>query len=573
MRESKPDWYKKLQGEPFKKRTFTDHLAASIKHKAVSPESKRSGMRWIYGIGACATFAALIIFAGQKGFILPDSFNQTSATAYKSTIPNYETIHDRMLNAIDNYKDIKGTYKIGNQTVEFEVAEGDSPGSYTKMTENNGQVVEIISDGVNVLNLNHQSKTFRKHVNPTSEPVKGPRIYRNENGTMNYIHRPDPATAASALVTFPENYAFMLTDGIKTGQEKYLERDATIIEGKPNEDLPKNFGANHFKMWVDSETGVLLKVIGTNEKNEVVHSLEVISIQINKGVDRSKFSMDVPSGWKSDTGGGYVVHNGYYYMKTGETVKAEMIGKQIGKVMRIGDWSIKKEGDTNEFVPDSGMFALKGVDTKVKMVIKVNKSSRRVDPKDAVYEYQVVMRDNPVEQVDKSKLMGAKNDPEEVTAVIENIRKVDPDLYEFKGNDKQVTLIGASYVKEGTSDTLWFGTYLTYRLPEADYKEQNNQLAIQGIVEVSEYSEEIKQQGKFKGNSVFRQDSFQASLNIQEEFELNGLHWKRYVTKNKDGDSIYVGQQGNQYYEIHLQGKISDQQMKDLLHHFVPSGS
>ncbi|MDQ0888749.1 hypothetical protein QFZ81_003837 [Paenibacillus sp. V4I9] len=32
--------------------------------------------------------------------------------------------------------------------------------------------------------------------------------------------------------------------------------------------------------------------------------------------------------------------------KAGETVKAEMIGKQIGKVMRIGDWSIKQEGDT-----------------------------------------------------------------------------------------------------------------------------------------------------------------------------------------------------------------------------------
>ncbi|MDQ0888750.1 outer membrane lipoprotein-sorting protein [Paenibacillus sp. V4I9] len=301
MRESKPDWYKMLQGEPFKKRTFTDDLATSIKHKAVSTESKRSVARWLYWLGSCALFAGLIIFSIQKGIILPDTYHQTS-TNHNENIPNYETIQVRMLNAIDNYKDIKGTYKIGNQRVEFEVAEGDSPGSYTKITENTGQVVEIISDGVNVLNLNHQSKTFRKLVNPTPEPVKGPRIYRNENGTTSYIHRPDPASAASAWVTFPENYAFMLTDGKIVRQEKYLERDATIIEGNPNEDLPKNFGANQFKIWVDSETGILLKVIGTNEKNEVVHSLEVTSIQINKGIDRSKFSTDVPSGWKPESG-------------------------------------------------------------------------------------------------------------------------------------------------------------------------------------------------------------------------------------------------------------------------------
>lgn len=266
--------------------------------------------------------------------------------------------------------------------------------------------------------------------------------------------------------------------------------------------------------------------------------------------------------------GGYVVHSGYYYVKTDEIVKADMIGEQIGTVKRIGDWVIKREGDSNEFAPESGMFAIKGVTPNEKLAIKINRSSRRIDPKDAIYEYQVVRRSTPVKQAEKSKIMGSKNDPEEVSAVIKNIREVNPYLFEFKGLDKRVNLISAMYADEGVTDSLLQGTYLIYRLPEADYK-QFDKYDVQGYLDVSEYSKQMINDGQIKKDSIFLQDH--KEWRVLEEFNLNELHWKHSV--NLHDREVYVGEKGDHIYEIGVPQNLTSQQIKELLGHFVSSGS
>lgn len=229
-----------------------------------------------------------------------------------------------------------------------------------------------------------------------------------------------------------------------------------------------------------------------------------------------------------------------------------------------GIGQIKQEGDTNEFVPGSGIFGIKGIDPKEKLAIKVNRSPKNIDPEDAVFEYHIVNRTIPIEQVDKSQIIGSKGDTEEVAAALQNIRKVDPYLYNFESLGKRVQLHLATYAsKETTPDTMWEGTYLDYIFPEANTV--IGKMSIQGFLEISEYDEKIKKRGNFK--TIYKNAN--TNPEVTDEFVLNGLNWKKH--KSSESVSIYVGQKNDRYYEIRLQGKLSNEQMKEVLSHFLPS--
>lgn len=64
-----------------------------------------------------------------------------------------------------------------------------------------------------------------------------------------------------------------------------------------------------------------------------------ISPVVAKAISRYFYSGDTTL-----MSGGYVIHDGYYYVKTGETTKPELLDKQIGTITRIGDWSNKTGG-------------------------------------------------------------------------------------------------------------------------------------------------------------------------------------------------------------------------------------
>ncbi|CAK4870523.1 unnamed protein product [Aphanomyces euteiches] len=119
---------------------------------------------------------------------------------------------------------------------------------------------------------------------------------------------------------------------------------------------------------------------------------------------------------------------------------------------------------------------------------------------------------------------------------------MDPFLYEFSLTSSPIELFAASYSDPYTADTFTYGTWLTYTYPLADDAD------IQGFIEVSEYSEEVKQQ-----------------LKVLREFDSGDLHWKDY------GDQVYVAKQNDHYYEIKLQGKLSEEQLQELLSHFGPA--
>lgn len=143
----------------------------------------------------------------------------------------------------------------------------------------------------------------------------------------------------------------------------------------------------------------------------------------------------------------------------------------------------------------------------------------------------------------------------------------------FSHLSSPIELFSANFTDKYVENASYYGTYLTYIYPLADEGK------LQGFVEVAEYSEEMKQQHMLSGsifaNRIERIVEGDKSRRIEHEVEEEGLivlrefnsgdlHWKDY------GDQIYVANQNGHYYEIKLQGKLNDEQLKQLLNHFVP---
>jgi hypothetical protein len=251
--------------------------------------------------------------------------------------------------------------------------------------------------------------------------------------------------------------------------------------------------------------------------------------------------------------GRYLVHSGFYYDRTDAVIPLDQIGKELGTVSRIGDWAIKKEWDSNEFGTGVKIFAITGVSPDERLAVRVQVRSPK--NKESSYDYQEVKRAAALEVLDPSILLGAKGDKEEVAVVMQNIREVDPYIYEFNGLSSPIELFFANFADKYVENASYYGTYLKYIYPLAD------DANIQGWVEVAEYSEEMKLQHMLNG-SIFAVD--EAELKVLREFDSGHLHWKDY------GDQIYVAKQNDHYYEIKLQGKLSDEQLQELLSHLGP---
>lgn len=238
-------------------------------------------------------------------FVQASTPNQTTNSQTATLSP----LQEKMLNAIDNYTSLEGTYHVMqkpinvDETVSFSIKEGPSAGSYAKHVDNrDGSIVEQTSDSNYVMSNNHKLNEFRKAKidKSTFAKITTPRSFKNNKGEPVYVYRQDPAWATSVNeVAFPQTYAFWLNDPTTysiVDHEQYLGRDATVIQGKMDPYIGQKHDATDYKIWVDSATGVLLKLVETNASGEVTNLIEVNSLKVDQPVDSSKFSVNAPAG-------------------------------------------------------------------------------------------------------------------------------------------------------------------------------------------------------------------------------------------------------------------------------------
>ncbi|MBS1212228.1 MAG: hypothetical protein H6R26_844, partial [Proteobacteria bacterium] len=206
----------------------------------------------------------------------------------------------------DHYQDVKGSFRISfgtarqEEDVDFEVSPR-SASSVVRITGATGEVTEHLTNGQSMISLYPGRSAYDEGLIAEADPPQGPRHYLNDQCEPVYVHRQDSTRDVGAgEVTSPENYAFWLTASRSriVGHEKLLERDATVISGRHDAYLGKKLGASAFKMWVDDETGVLLKLVGTDKSSKTAYAIDVRDIQFDAGMDLNP-SIAAPAGWKS----------------------------------------------------------------------------------------------------------------------------------------------------------------------------------------------------------------------------------------------------------------------------------
>lgn len=330
MQPNEYPWYDRLKDGPFgRERKPTERQLREIEKRIASHSGGGRRRPVFLPIAACviilATGVGLFASHEQYGLFVtgkPDGGSIVSGHVSRppevtrqpsshNMIPSYSSIEDRMLNSVDNFKTVKGSYRQFEndvtKEVEFEIAEGDSPGSYVKVKNTDSdEYTEWVSDGQYVLQLDSQKKEFIKHKfgGPPVKP-EGPRYYKDERGDNHWVGRGDPArTTVANEVILPSNFTFWMIDANTlqptysiTGTETFLGRNAVILEGALNDYIGSKFKATGYKYWIDSATGILLKLQLKDDQNQIPFSIEMQSIEIDKGVDRTKFSTEEPAGW------------------------------------------------------------------------------------------------------------------------------------------------------------------------------------------------------------------------------------------------------------------------------------
>lgn len=245
-------------------------------------------------------------------FFSPGVYFKNSSNSDRTYHKNLEiaSLQKKMLNAVDYYTDISGSFHsfsiLDNQekNVTFSVSQRNTTGSYVKTKMKNGNIFEDKSDGKSLVGLNHGKKSFTKsEVSQVNQSLlAGPRHFKNEKNEPVYIYRHDPAQAHSAnVVTFPQQYAFWLSnsDAKVVGYEKLFGRNISIIEGKHDSYMSKKLKATTYKMWIDTKSGVLLKLEGKDQNGKIAYFTKVTDIKFNQGVDKAEFVVNEPKGWKN----------------------------------------------------------------------------------------------------------------------------------------------------------------------------------------------------------------------------------------------------------------------------------
>ena len=238
------------------------------------------------------------------GFTDADRRNVTELSQ-QSDPKNY--IYDRMLNTEDFYKTLTGKYHRAyrcmddDYTVEYQIVNGPKHLSYEiykgegnaqDISYCDGSTIEVVTKGdeiqsgkgelirSNCMDPNAEKFNFVPLVKATS------RIKTDSSKINTYFYRPDlNALNHSRESVVPQERTFgYLSDFSKwsiAGQETVAGRNCFKIKGKLTGEYAQKLKAYTYTLWVDSETGILLKYKNYGKNGQETDSLETLQISVD----------------------------------------------------------------------------------------------------------------------------------------------------------------------------------------------------------------------------------------------------------------------------------------------------
>lgn len=249
-------------------------------------------------------FSSLAAADAKPGIVETDRDGTGRCASMAPQDARIAALQQRMLDAVDRYRDAAGSVDVhfGNngqdEAIDFEVSQS-ARSSFVRIARGGDRVEEHVSRDGSTLSLYPQSASYRSTRNADASPPAGTRQYRNARCEPVFVHRPDPSGAVGAdAVLSPQNYAFWLsTEDVRiAGRQRLLGRNATVVVGKHGDYLGSKLGADSFRMWVDSDTGVLLKLIGSDRQGKQAYSIVVRDLRLDTGL-KLQPTLATPRGW------------------------------------------------------------------------------------------------------------------------------------------------------------------------------------------------------------------------------------------------------------------------------------
>jgi outer membrane lipoprotein-sorting protein len=125
-------------------------------------------------------------------------------------------------------------------------------------------------------------------VKSASRKVKGSdglyTYYYREN--LNMLHYSKESISPEAMAF---GYLSDFSTWNITGQENIAGRDCYVIEGTLSGDYSKKLNAASFKLWVDSEIGILLKYENYDSAGVITDKLNTNHITVNQEISDQQF--------------------------------------------------------------------------------------------------------------------------------------------------------------------------------------------------------------------------------------------------------------------------------------------
>lgn len=231
-----------------------------------------------------------------------------------SIVIDKDYVYDKMLNTIDNFQSVKGAFiyndynkNIENQ-VEYKVKQGVNAKTYERLRISDGADFEALYEEENLNTFDNKNMTMKVSlaknlqkagIKDNVKEIKAKdRIITDAKGEKTCYYRQNTIYARySKMSLFPQE----ITMGYLLDQnqwnivknDKYMNLDCIVIEGKLRDDnYSKKLNVKTFKMWVETNTGILLKYEGYSAAGKLSEKLETTDIKINVNINDNEFYKD-----------------------------------------------------------------------------------------------------------------------------------------------------------------------------------------------------------------------------------------------------------------------------------------
>lgn len=245
-----------------------------------------------------------IILINKEDNILENSSLESRKEQAETNLkhPEKETIHGKMLNSIDYFKNCEGEYEeaIGstdNKNIVKYAIDVENQMGMSSISENNSKERTVIFANNKKLNFDDNNNTYREFEwKPVSRDEKttklstSQRVSGQSSGNLKRLDSEFLGYSSQSLLTEWSTLLARYNDW-EFEETKLLDLDCYKLTGVIDKTLSESLQGK-FEMVVEKSTGILLDFKSYDENGNIKYYLTTKKINIDKGIDASVFKKD-----------------------------------------------------------------------------------------------------------------------------------------------------------------------------------------------------------------------------------------------------------------------------------------